>query len=93
MGKMFVGGLPFSATDEDLKSHFEQIGNVASAKVITDRETHRSRGFGFVEMEDVDNVIEQLNGGKMDGRTITVSVARENERRERRGGRETSYNR
>lgn len=93
MGKLYVGNLPFSSTDEDLKAHFEQVGEVSSAKVITDRQTGRSRGFGFVEMEDSDNAIERLNGGDMGGRELSVSVARESEKRAPRGGRERNYSR
>ena len=76
---LFVGSLAFATTDDGLKAHFEQIGPVVSARVITDRETGRSRGFGFVEFEnDADNqkAVDQLNGKELDGRTINVSVAR-----------------
>lgn len=80
MGKLYVGNLPFSATDEDLKSHFEQVGEVQSANIIMDRETGRSRGFGFVEMDNSDDAIEQMNGVEMDGRALTVNEAREKSR-------------
>jgi len=76
---LFVGSLAYTTTDDGLKAHFEQVGPVAQAKVITDRETGRSRGFGFVEFEnDNDNqkAIDQLNGKELDGRTINVSLAR-----------------
>lgn len=76
---LFVGSLAFATTDDGLKAHFEQIGPVVSARVITDRETGRSRGFGFVEFEnDADNqkAVDQLNGKELDGRTINVSIAR-----------------
>ena len=79
MKKLFVGSLAWATTDDTLKSHFEQAGTVASAKVITDRESGRSRGFGFVEYEndaEGDAAIEKLNNSELDGRTITVNEAR-----------------
>ena len=89
MGKrIFVGNLPFSATDQVLLDTFAQYGAVESAKVITDRHTGRSKGFGFVEMAtDAECLvaIEKLNGAEYEGRTITVNEAREMEPRE--GGR------
>ena len=78
--RIYVGGLSYGTTSEELRDYFEQIGPVVSADVITDRETGRSRGFGFVEMEndaDADAAVEQLNGTELDGRTLTVSEARE----------------
>jgi RNA recognition motif-containing protein len=90
MGKrIFVGNLPFSATDQVLLDTFAQYGNVESAKVITDRATGRSKGFGFVEMAtDAEAVaaIEKLNGAEYEGRTITVNEAREMQPREGGGG-------
>lgn len=86
--KLYVGNIPFSVDDEALKSHFAQIGNVQSAKVITDRNSGRSKGFGFVEMgtdEEAANAIEQLNGKDLQGRTIKVTEAKPQEPRE--GGR------
>lgn len=80
MFKLFVGGLPFSTTDEELNEAFSQFGTVASAKVITDRETGRSRGFGFVEFESDEEgkaSIEGLDNKELGGRTIHVSQARE----------------
>lgn len=81
---IFVGNLPFSATADDVRALFEQYGEVQSAKVITDRETGRSRGFGFVEMptEEADAAINALAGYEMDGRPLRVNEAME--RRERR---------
>jgi RNA recognition motif-containing protein len=77
--KLFVGSLAWATTDDSLKALFESAGTVARAKVITDRETGRSRGFGFVEFED-DNegqtAIDKLNGADLDGRAITVNEAR-----------------
>lgn len=84
--KLFVGSLSFSTTDDALKTAFEEYGTVDSAVIINDRETGRSRGFGFVEMADDDaakKAIEGLNDKELDGRTITVSVAREREDRPR----------
>ena len=81
--KLFVGGLPFSTTDEELEAAFAEFGTVASAKVITDRETGRSRGFGFVEFESDDEgkaSIDGLDGKELGGSTIHVSQARERER-------------
>lgn len=79
---LFIGSLSFDTTDETLREHFESIGPVVSAKVIYDRETDRSRGFGFVEMEtfeDMNAAIEQLEGTELDGRPIRVSQARPRE--------------
>lgn len=88
--KLYVGNLPYSVTDDSLQQRFEEFGAVSSAKVITDRETGRSKGFGFVEMEsdsDADMAIEKLNGAQMDGRAINVSEARPQAPREGGGGR------
>ncbi len=81
---MYVSNLGFHTSDEDLRKLFEPFGQVTSAKVITDRETGRSRGFGFVEMAaktDAEQAISKLNGKEVEGRTISVSVAREKENR------------
>ena len=77
--KLYVGNLPYSVDDESLHSKFAQFGEVQSAKVITDRESGRSKGFGFVEMSDdsaADTAIEKLNGADLNGRAINVSEAR-----------------
>ena len=77
--KLFVGSLPWSVNDEELKETFEKHGPVVSAKVITDRETRKSRGFGFVEMEnssDASNAIRALNDSELDGRNIVVNEAK-----------------
>ena len=82
--KLFVGGLPFSTTDDELQAAFADFGTVASAKVITDRETGRSRGFGFVEFDSDDEgkaAVAGLDGKDLGGRTIHVSEAREREQR------------
>jgi len=77
--KLFVGSLPWSVNDEELKQTFEKHGTVVSAKVITDRDTSRSRGFGFVEMEsssDANNAIKALNDSELNGRNIVVNQAK-----------------
>lgn len=77
--KLFVGSLPWSVSDESLKTAFESFGSVLSAKVVTDRQTGRSRGFGFVEMEnesEASEAIKSLNGSEMNGRTIIVNEAK-----------------
>lgn len=76
---IFVGNLPFSATSGDLEQLFGEYGAIDSAAVINDRETGRSRGFGFVEMPDnaeANKAIEELNGYDLDGRPLTVNEAR-----------------
>lgn len=77
--KLFVGSLPWSANDEDLQTAFAAHGNVLSAKVVTDKETRRSRGFGFVEFEteaEANAAIQALNGTELKGRNIIVSEAK-----------------
>ena len=84
--KLYVGNLSFHLTNDDLQEHFAQAGTVESAKVIEDRDTGRSRGFGFVEMSSADEAqaaIEQFNGEDLDGRSLVVNEARP---REDRGG-------
>ena len=75
---MYVSNLGFGVTDEELRSMFSKYGEVTSVKVITDRETGRSRGFGFVEMADTaaENAMKELDGTQADGRTISVSKAK-----------------
>src|SRR5437868_5396508 len=87
--RIYVGGLPYSATDSDLESLFAASGNVISASVVTDRYTGQAKGFGFVEMEtdaEADAAINALNGTLMGGRTLTVNEARPREERPRTGG-------
>jgi RNA recognition motif-containing protein len=77
--KLFVGSLPWSVNDEELKQTFEKHGNVVSAKVVTDRNSGRSRGFGFVEMEsaeDAQKAMSTLNDSEMGGRKIVVNEAK-----------------
>jgi len=85
MKNIYVGNLPWSTTEDDLRRTFGQYGEVQSAKVIMDRETGRSRGFGFVEMEDdaADQAIEALNGQDMGGRGLKVNEAKPRERKPR----------
>lgn len=85
--KLYVGNLTYGTTDSDLRSMFEEYGSVESAQVITDRETGRSKGFGFVEMgsqQEAEAAIKGLNGKDIDGRALTVNEAKP---REDRGGR------
>lgn len=87
--KIYVGGLPYATTEGQLQEIFSAHGAVESARVITDKFTGRSRGFGFVEMssdEEAQKAIEALNGTELDGRTLTVNEARPQERRPGGGG-------
>ena len=80
--KLFVGSLSFSTTDQGLADAFAQAGTVVSAKVIMDRDSGRSKGFGFVEMESgAEAAISSLNGQEIDGRSLTVNEARPKEDR------------
>ena len=84
---LYVGNLPFSTTADDLREAFARYGTVTRAQVVGDRETGRSRGFGFVEMGDgAEQAIENLNGAMFQGRTLTVNEARPREDRPRTGG-------
>ncbi len=86
--KLYVGNLPFTTTEDDLSDIFAEVGNVESVRIITDRDTGRSRGFGFVEMsdEDADKAINQFNGTEMSGRPLTVNEARPQTNRGGGGG-------
>jgi len=87
--KLFVGNLPYQTTSEDLQALFAEIGTCESATVVSDRETGRSRGFGFVEMgspDEAQRAIENLNGRDMGGREIKVDMANERPPRDGRGG-------
>lgn len=87
---IYVSNLSFNVQDEDLKEFFTPYGEVTSAKVITDKETGRSRGFGFVEMSDEaasKKAIAELDGANVENRAISVSVAKPREDRSSRGGR------
>lgn len=87
--KLYVGNLPYSATDQSLAETFAQCGTVDSAKIITDRDSGRSKGFGFVEMstdKEAQDAIGRLNGTEFEGRAMTVSEAKPQAPRENRGG-------
>lgn len=88
--KLYVGNLAFSTSSQDLQELFAQAGTVESASVVEDRETGRSRGFGFVEMsskEEADAAIAQFNGKEVNGRSLTVNEAKPRENRAGGGGR------
>ncbi|MBC62321.1 MAG: RNA-binding protein [Zetaproteobacteria bacterium] len=88
MNKVFVGGLSWSTDEEGLAEHFSKFGNVEEVKIITDRDTGRSRGFGFVtfsESDDAEKAIKEMDGIELDGRTIRANIAEE--RQGGRGGR------
>ena len=89
MKKLYVGNLSWSTTDADLTEMFAQFGEVTSARVITDRETGRSRGFGFVELDDEgsEKAMKELDGQEFQGRNLRVNEAQEKPRRDGGGGR------
>jgi RNA recognition motif-containing protein len=87
--KLYVGGLPYAVTEQQLQELFSQHGTVVSAKVIADKYTGQSRGFGFVEMstpEEAKKAISALNGTQLDGRSLTVNEAKPQENRAPGGG-------
>ncbi len=87
--KLYVGNLPYSATEQDLQDTFSQAGTVDSANVITDRDSGRSKGFGFVEMSsdsEAQKAIQDLNGATVDGRQIKVNEAKPRQPRSGGGG-------
>lgn len=87
--KLFVGGLSWDTGEPELRSAFESFGEVREVRVITDRETGRSRGFGFVTFSEEDaasKAINEMNGKELDGRTIKVNIAEERQRSNNRGG-------
>ena len=88
MKNIFVGNLDFNTSEEELRQLFEAHGQVDRVSILTDRDTGRSKGFGFVSMEnaDADKAIAQLNGTEFNGRNLTVNEARPMEKREDRGG-------
>ncbi len=88
--KLYVGGLPYSVTDDELRDVFAAHGTVESAQVVRDRFTDASRGFGFVEMgtlEEAEKAIAALNGSTLGGRSLTVNISRPREDRPRGGSR------
>ena len=92
---MFVGNLSFSTTENDVSDAFAHCGTVEAVSIITDRETGRSKGFGFVTMseEDADKAITQLNGSQLDGRALTVNEAKPMVKRDFGGGRNSGSGR
>lgn len=94
--KLYVGGLPYSVTDDQLRDHFSQAGTVTSASVVVDRMSGRSRGFGFVEMSteaEAQNAISMFHGKEMAGRNLTVNEARPMAQRPQRGGNSGGFRR
>src|SRR5689334_25393502 len=91
MKRIYVGNLSYQTTEADLSDLFEQVGQVESVNIITDRDTGRSKGFGFVEMaaDEAEKAIAQFNGTELNGRTLTVNEARPRE--ERSGGGRGGY--
>lgn len=92
---IYVSNLSFNVQDEDLRSYFADYGEVSSAKVITDKETGRSRGFGFIEMSDnaaAQKAVTELNGATVDGRSIKVSEAKPREERSNNNNRRSFSN-
>ena len=90
--KLFIGNLPYTATEEELKEAFGQAGEVSTVKIVTDRQSGRSKGFGFIEMaspEAAQAAIQKLNGAEYAGRTISVSEAKPMEPRAPREGGDT----
>lgn len=77
MGKIFVSNLSYKSTNDSLKTHFEQYGEVLSAKVINDKDTGNSRGFGFVEMVDINKALNEGNQSSLEGRMLKVVIATE----------------
>ncbi|MFH1762470.1 MAG: RNA-binding protein [bacterium] len=84
--KLYVGNIPYNSTEEQIKELFAKHGEVEAVNIITDRETGRSRGFCFVEMENADEAVTSLNGTNFGGRSLRINEARE--RSPRKGGRE-----
>jgi RNA recognition motif-containing protein len=88
--RLYVGGLSYDTTEDQLRTYFAQAGTVTSVQVITDRDTGRSKGFGFVEMSsqaEMNKAIQLFNGKELDGRTLTVNQAKPREERGGGGGR------
>lgn len=86
--KLYVGGIAYSTSEDGLRNHFAQAGNVTSASIIMDKMTNRSKGFGFVEMssdEEAQNAINMFNGKELEGRRLTVNEARPMQPRAPRG--------
>lgn len=89
MKKLFVGNLSWNTSEAELESAFSRFGQTSDVKIITDRETGRSRGFGFITFDDeaaAQTAIEEMNGSQLDGRSLTVNEAQEKRRDNNRGG-------
>ncbi len=87
--RLYIGNLPYTTTEDELREAFEPFGTVVSSRIITDRETGRSRGFGFVEMstdEEANKALSGMNGAAFGGRTLKVDLARPRDERGDRGG-------
>jgi len=84
--KLYVGNLPFSANEDEVRELFAKHGTVVSVNLINDRDTGRPRGFGFVEMEDHTAAMSALDGYEMDGRSLRVNIAEDKKRDNNRGG-------
>ncbi len=85
--KLFVGGIAWATTEEGLKEFFSQVGNVIEVKIIVDRMTGKSRGFGFVTMEsdeEAEKAVNELNGKELDGRALVINEAKPQEKNDRR---------
>jgi RNA recognition motif-containing protein len=92
--KLYIGGLPYGTTQEALASLFSEVGTVESARIITDRETGRSKGFAFVEMSsdtEAQAAVDKFNGQEFEGRRLTVNEARPQPPRDNRGPRQSRY--
>ena len=95
MNKIFVGGLSWNTIAHDLEKHFSQVGEVTEAKVISDRETGKSRGFGFVSFaadSHASSAVERFDGQELDGRNIRVSLAEERKPKQDNRNREQNFN-
>jgi RNA recognition motif-containing protein len=77
VGKIYVGNIPWNTTEDQLKEHFSRIGDVSAVRIVTDKNTGRSRGFAFVEMENSDKAIDDLNNTDFNGRLLRLNIARE----------------
>ena len=94
--QLYVGNISFTTTEEDLRDFFGAAGSVSSAKIIIDRETGKSRGFGFVEMSNADEAqaaVSTLNGKELNGRQLRVNIAEEKQNKKPFGGPKKSFNR
>ena len=86
MARLYVGNVPFTSTDEDLRNFFGTVGTVTGVSIVTDRETGRARGFAFIDMENAEEAIQKFNGVDFGGRKLVVNVARERAPRSNDGG-------